>query len=122
MAKNILVADDDLTMMKLMSIEFENRNLDVIVRGAENGEEAMEAIQRTKPDLLVLDLRMPKADGFAVLERLKQDHADVPVVVLTNYDTADYREKCTMSGVKEFMVKHKMPLQTIFQRVTSYIS
>lgn len=121
MAKNILVADDDLTMMKLMSIEFDNRAMDVVVRAAENGEEAIEAINRTKPDLLVLDLRMPKADGFAVLEHLKQQNANVPVVVLTNYDTTDYREKCTMSGVKEYMVKHKMPLQQIFERVTAHI-
>lgn len=121
MAKNILVADDDLTMMKLMSIEFDNRAMDVVVRAAENGEEAIEAINRTKPDLLVLDLRMPKADGFAVLEHLKQQNANVPVVVLTNYDTTDYREKCTMSGVKEYMVKHKIPLQQIFERVTAHI-
>lgn len=121
MSKNILVADDDLTMMKLMSIEFDNRDMDVVVRSAENGEEAIAAINRTKPDLLVLDLRMPKADGFAVLEHLSKEHSDVPVVVLTNYDLPGYREKCTLSGVKEFMVKHKMPLQTIFQRVTSYV-
>ncbi len=121
MSKNILVADDDLTMMKLMSIEFDNRDLDVVVRAAENGEEAINAINRTKPDLLVLDLRMPKADGFAVLEHLQKSNPDVPVVVLTNYDTADYREKCTMSGVKEYIVKHKMPLQAIFERVTSYV-
>jgi len=121
MSKNILVADDDLTMMKLMSIEFDNRDMDVHVRSAENGEEAIAAINRTKPDLLVLDLRMPKSDGFAVLEHMAKEHADVPVVILTNYDTPAYREKCTTSGVKEFMVKHKMPLQTIFQRVTSYI-
>jgi len=121
MAKNILVADDDLTMMKLMSIEFDSRDLDVVVRSAENGMEAIEAINRTKPDLLVLDLRMPKADGFAVLEHLQKANADVPVVVLTNYDTPLYREKCTLSGVKEFMVKHKMPLQTIFERVSSYV-
>lgn len=122
MSKNILVADDDLTMMKLMSIEFDNRDMDVQVRSAENGEEAIAAINRTKPDLLVLDLRMPKADGFAVLEHMQKQHADVPVVVLTNYDSAAYREKCTVSNVKEFMVKHKMPLQAIFQKVTSYIA
>ncbi len=121
MQKNILVADDDLTMMKLMSIEFDNREMDIVVRSAENGEEAMNAIDRTKPDLVVLDLRMPKADGFAVMEHLKKQNADVPVIVLTNYDTADYREKCTLSGAKEYIVKHKMPLQTIFQRVTSYL-
>lgn len=122
MAKNILVADDDLTMMQLMSIDFTNKNMDVVVRSASDGVEAMDAIDRTKPDLLVLDLRMPKADGFAVLEHLQKTHSDVPVVVLTNYDLPDYREKCTTSGVKEFIVKHKMPLQGILQRVTAYVA
>lgn len=121
MAKNILVADDDLTIMKLMSIEFDARDMDVFVRSAENGEEAIEAIKRNKPDLLVLDLRMPKADGFAVLDHIQKEHADLPVVVLTNYDSPSYREKCTLSGVKDFMVKHRMPLQTILQRVSMYI-
>ncbi len=122
MPKNILVADDDLTMMKLMSIDFDNRDLDIVVRSAENGLDAMAAIDRTKPDLLVLDLRMPKADGFAVLEHLKNSSQEVPVVVLTNYDTPSYREQCTVSGVKEFMVKHKMPLQAILERITSYVA
>lgn len=122
MPKNILIADDDLTMMRLMSIEFDSKDLDVVVRSAENGEEAIAAVNRTKPDLLVLDLRMPRTDGFAVLEHMTKQHADVPVLVLTNYDTQDYREKCTLSGVKEYMVKHKVPLQTIFRKVTAHIA
>ena len=122
MRKNILIADDDLTMMKLISIDFTARALDVDVRSAENGEEAIAAIERTQPDLLVLDLRMPKVDGFAVLDHLSEQKKDFPVIVLSNDDLPESFERCTTFGVKEFLVKRHVPLQTILERVSAYVA
>lgn len=123
MSKTILVADDDSTIVKLFSLDAESRNRDVSIHSSGTGEETMEMLASHKPDILVLDIRMPKGDGFTVLEYLKKHNIDIPVVILTNYRTTEYLKKSkTYAQVKEYIVKHESRIDRIIDTVGSYLT
>ena len=80
----ILVVDDDPDILEAVKTVLESR--DYIVSTAKNGEEGLDMIRKSRPDLLILDLLMPKKDGFAVCRELKEHpkYADLPIVILTS--------------------------------------
>ncbi len=84
MAKQrILVVDDEPDLVKAIQIRLEQANYEVIV--AYNGQEALERARRDKPDLIILDLMLPKIDGFKVCRMLKFDgeNKQIPIIMLT---------------------------------------
>jgi DNA-binding NarL/FixJ family response regulator len=69
-----------------------------VVAEARDGEEAIELFRQHRPDLLLLDLRMPKIDGAGVIERLRADDAHARVIVLTTYDSAQDVHRAIEAG------------------------
>ncbi len=86
MAGKILIADDDPDVVEDLSILFEDEGYEIVVAG--DGSEALEKIKLENPDLIILDLLMPRVDGFAVFNMLKDPRwerwSGIPVVVLTS--------------------------------------
>lgn len=123
MSQTVLIADDDATIVKLFSLDAENRETNITIRSSATGEETIEMLSHSKPDVLVLDIRMPKGDGFTVLEYLQKHNINLPVVILTNYQSEDYVKKSkTFSQVKEYMIKHEMRIDRIIDTVGSYLT
>jgi len=83
LAEKILIVDDDREMVELIELFLGNAGYDTIV--AFSGEEALEKTFREKPDLMLLDIMMPKIDGWEVLRRIKNDPEvqDTPVAFIT---------------------------------------
>jgi len=81
----VLVADDDRDIVDLLTRTLKQRGYAVM--GAYDGKEAMAAVARTRPDAVLLDIRMPIMDGYEVLEALKTDPEtqDIPVVIMSAY-------------------------------------
>jgi NarL family two-component system response regulator YdfI len=121
MSARILIADDDQTICSLFSLDCETRGSDATVSTVASGDEAIIAIDRLKPQVLVLDLRMSKGDGFHVLEHLKETGSTIPVVVVTNYKNDAYEQRCKEYGVKNYMIKHEHPMSRIVDTVTACI-
>lgn len=117
MSHRILIADDDQTICTLFSLDCETRGSDAYVITASSGDEAIVAIDRLQPQVLVLDLRMSKGDGFHVLEHLKAIGSTMPVVVVTNYKNDAYEQRCKEFGVKQYMIKHEVPMSRIVDTV-----
>lgn len=89
--KMVLIVDDEPNIRQIVQMVFEElAGVQTIL--AEDGEEALDRVRAAKPDLILLDLMIPKMDGFEVLRRLKADPAtmSIPVVAVT----ACGREKC----------------------------
>ncbi len=86
MAHKILIADDDPDVVEDLSILFEDEGYEIVV--ASDGAETLEKIEQENPDLIILDLLMPRVDGFAVFNTLKDPKwerwSGIPVVVLTS--------------------------------------
>lgn len=121
MPHRILIVDDDQTVCSLFSLDCETRDIDVYVNGAATGDDAITAIERLRPQVLVLDLRMPKGDGFHVLEHLKSIGSTMPVVVVTNYKNEEYQRRCTEYGVRDYIIKHEQPMRRIVDTVHAYL-
>jgi len=83
MQKNILIADDDIDVVTFVSTVLEKSGYKVI--GAKDGEEALEKIKANRPDLIILDILMPKQSGIKLYRELKTDQSlkDIPVVILS---------------------------------------
>lgn len=122
MSKTILIADDDSMIMQIFSLNMEQNASDVRLHSASTGESTITAIETIKPDVLVLDIRMPQGDGFTVLDYLKKKKIDLPVVVLTNYRNDDYVTKCRAYGVKDYLVKHETKIDRIVERVNECLA
>jgi len=121
MSARILIVDDDQTVCSLFSLDCETRGSDVYVNAVASGDEAIVAIERLQPQVLVLDLRMAKGDGFHVLEHLKAIGSTMPVVVVTNYKNDAYVERCKEYGVRDYIIKHEQPMRRIVDTVHAYL-
>ncbi len=102
---DILVVDDEPEVARIMAmnLEFEGHR----VRVAHDGLEALREVEEKKPDCILLDIMMPKMDGFEVLKRLKKDPetSDIPVIVVTARDTDMDRLKGLGGGAVEYVAK-----------------
>jgi CheY-like chemotaxis protein len=104
MAKVLLVEDEPLVnRMYEKALRFEGHEVDVV----EDGEAALAKVASSKPDLILLDIMMPKMDGFAVLARLKENksYRNIPVVVLTNLAGDEDTKKALSLGAVSYLVK-----------------
>jgi DNA-binding response OmpR family regulator len=104
MAK-ILVVDDEEHIVMILKDSLEFSGFQVIT--AYNGEEALEAVQKEHPDLIVLDIGMPKMDGWEVCRRLKGNDSTktIPIIILTAYAQISDQKKGTSLGAERFISK-----------------
>ncbi len=103
--KRILVVDDEDNIVRTIADRLEMSGYQVVT--ASDGEEALDKVSSEKPDLIVLDIVMPKLDGHGVLERLKQMDASrhIPVIMLTAQSQADDVYRANAAGVDGYFVK-----------------
>jgi CheY-like chemotaxis protein len=102
---SVLVVDDSPEIASLLARWF--RADGFTVRIASNGEEALAAARADRPDLIVLDLAMPRMNGFQVLEAIRDDEhlALTPVVVLTGLQHGANLQRCRELGADEILLK-----------------
>lgn len=83
MSKRVLLCDDEIHILRAAEFKLKKAGYDVEI--AHDGQEAWEAIQVRRPDMLVTDFQMPRLDGFGLVRRLREDPAtaDLPVLMLT---------------------------------------
>jgi len=100
---HILVADDDKNTRRLMQAVLQADGYDVIT--AENGEAALEAMEREKVDLVVLDIMMPKMDGITVLKKIRAEGNTIPVLMLTAKSEIEDKVLGLDSGANDYLPK-----------------
>ncbi len=83
MAKQVLIVDDDQAAVKFLSVVLSEHGYDPVV--AHDGNEGLEKIRQAKPDLIILDVMMPKKSGLVLFKQLKKDeqYRDIPVLMVT---------------------------------------
>lgn len=119
MAKLLLIAEDDPFMGKMYSLALQSEGVEV--RIAVDGQDAIGAMEKQKPDLLLLDLLMPNMDGFEVLKHIQKKGYTFPVIILSNLSQDIDRQKCTELGAKDYFVKNETDLQDLATKVTTYL-
>jgi len=121
--KAVMVIEDDKFLSSLIKTRLEGDGYKVLQ--SFNGEEAIEAIKdgKSKPDLIILDLIMPKLSGFEVLEAFSTNPElnKIPVIVLSNLAQDSDIEKASRLGATEFFVKIRISVDDLAKKVKSMI-
>ena len=104
MIRVCLVEDQTIVRQGLRSLLALNKDIEVVAE-ASDGEEAIEAIEREKPDIILLDLRMPKLDGLGVLQRLRERGTSLPTLILTTFDDDTMLFEAVRAGAKGWLLK-----------------
>jgi DNA-binding NarL/FixJ family response regulator len=108
-AVRVLIVDDDALVragLEMMLGEFE----DIEVAGAvSDGTEVMAAVNQCRPDVVLMDIRMPQLDGLAATERLRARQDPPEVIILTTFDTDKHIRRALRAGASGFLLKHTPP-------------
>jgi len=117
----ILIVEDEKSLVEILKEEFKSHGYDVDI--AEDGERAMEKMIEKKPDLVLLDLLLPKKDGFAVMHDMKLDETlkNIPVVIISNLGQDEEIKRGLALGAIDYFVKSQHPLKEIVEKVRKYL-
>lgn len=110
---DILVAEDDAVLRSLYEKKFSMAGYDV--RSAADGEEAIKRIDEKAPDVLLLDIHMPKVDGFEVMRHYPRQNRTFPIVLLTNFGEAEFKLKALELGADDYFVKKDMTIRSLIE-------
>lgn len=115
--KKILFVEDEPALQESFQVALGERGYECLK--AMDGEEGLKMIRSEKPDLVLLDLVLPKKHGFEVLKETKSDPIlkDIPVIVLTNLENSEDVEKALELGATTYLVKANYSLEEIVQKV-----
>ncbi len=124
MAK-ILLVEDDAILVEMYQAKFELEGHDV--RVATNGEECLEVLKEHTPELILLDILMPKLNGFHVLKEIKKQPKlrQIPVILLTNLGEAEVdmnQELATALGVSDYLIKSRHTPDEVVEKVVRVLS
>jgi len=115
--KKILIVEDELPLLELMSDKLAAEGF-VVIR-AEDGEKGLELAKKNQPDLILLDILLPKIDGIEMLRRLRDDDwgAKAQVVLLTNLSDSEKVAEATKLGAYDYLVKSDWKLEDVVKKV-----
>jgi len=107
--KKILIADDRRQVVELVRVSLEGEDYKIV--DASDGKEALKRVRLEKPDLILLDVVMPKMDGFEVCRQLKKDPQtqEIPIIMLTAKGQEVDKEKARQVGVRDYITKPFSP-------------
>lgn len=109
---DILVVDDEASVVEVVGLYLRREGF--VVRTAHNGLEALAAVEQNRPDLLILDLMLPKVDGIEIMHRLRYDAGiDVPVIMLTARGQETDRIYGLEIGADDYIVKPFSPAELV---------
>ncbi|OHB10017.1 MAG: hypothetical protein A3G05_01860 [Candidatus Zambryskibacteria bacterium RIFCSPLOWO2_12_FULL_45_14] len=120
--KKILVIDDDETFQKAISTKLELLTYQVVL--ASDGEEGLSKAVTEKPDLILLDIKMPKLDGLAFLKKLRANEGGlkIPVIITSNLSSIDKISEGVSLGIKGYILKSNETLDTITKEIAAALN
>lgn len=119
--KKILLVEDDVALSAVYRSRLEIEGFDV--REANNGEDALSATVEYRPDLILLDVMMPKISGFDVLDILRNtpETANVRIIMLTALSQPKDKERAESLGVDDYLVKSQVVIGDVVARVKHHL-
>ena len=114
MPKKILVVDDDLTNVTLIQNRLEQKGFEVIL--ARDGDVGLEKAKKEKPDLIILDVEMPRMNGYTFIVELRKDESAkvIPILVLTAHE--EVQPVFELKGVKGYLLK-PIDFDKLFEKI-----
>jgi DNA-binding NarL/FixJ family response regulator len=102
---NVVLVDDSLLVRERVASIISEIPGAKVIGEAGNSIEAIELVRKTKPDVVILDIKMPGESGLQVLRKLKNEFEGLKIIMLTNYSDSQYKAECLMHGADYFLCK-----------------
>lgn len=117
----ILIVEDEEILGKVLEEKFEDNDFKVSI--AKDGESVLPMAKKFNPDIILLDLILPKLDGLEVLAKLKSDEdlRDIPVIMLSNLNEDDKIKQALNLGAVDYMTKIQHPINEVIDKVNKYV-
>src|SRR6185436_8167806 len=117
----ILIVEDEEILLTALSEELKQEGFEVV--GAKDGIEGVEKTASEKPDLILLDLVMPKLDGIGALKQMKENETtkEIPVVILTNLSDYDKVSDALALGAMDYLVKANYRLEELINKIKTVL-
>ncbi|MCD4705730.1 response regulator [bacterium] len=115
----ILIVEDERPLADLLSSKLQKEGYDV--ENAFDGQEGYEKIGKFKPDLILLDIIMPKMDGYEVMEKMNEDNSKIPVIIISNSGQPVEIEKTKKLGAIDHLIKTEFSPSDVLEKVRNYV-
>jgi len=115
--KKILIIEDEEVLSNLLQKKLSQEGYQVDITG--NGQKGLEKIRKNKPDLILLDIIMPKMGGFEVMEELHKDEElkDIPIIIISNSGQPVEIDRAKKLGVRDWLIKTNFDPQEVIDKV-----
>lgn len=120
---SVLLVEDEMKLSR-MYVKF-LMNMGAVVKVAFDGVQGLDMLENEKPDIILLDLMMPRMNGYDMLKAAREKHAvgDVPVIILTNLkDRPEDVEKIQALGVSDYLIKSDTNLQELLSKIHMHVA
>ena len=119
--KKILIIEDEKTLSDVLKNKLTSEGFEVALAG--DGQEGLTKIKEFEPDLILLDIMMPKLDGYQVLEKIKEDTTmpKVPVVIISNSGQPVEIDRALQLGAKDYLVKAQFTPEEVMEKVKKFL-
>lgn len=117
----VLIVEDSPLFRKLLKETLHSRFPSMDISEAENGKEALQKVDDLPPDLIFMDIKLPGENGLELTAKIKTKYPNVTVIVLTSYDTQEYREAATQAKANYFLSKGSSTRESILTLIKSIL-
>ncbi len=117
----ILIIEDEKLLGEMYRDKFIQDRFEVVL--VDSAEEGLKIVPKEKPDLILLDILLPRENGINFLKQLKKNPeiASIPVVVFSNFDDPKTKKEAFQLGVKEYLIKTNFTPQQIIEKIKNYL-
>ncbi len=117
----ILIVDDNDVFRQILKTTLQESFPTIAIGEAADGDEALEKVDTSLPDLIFMDIRLPGENGLELTKKIKATHPNITILILTCYDTPDYREFAFQYGADHFLAKTDLDHTELEELVKSYL-
>lgn len=125
MSKKIFIVEDDITLLSSLQAKFSVEGFDVIVHnGAGDVNDVVKLLKVSIPNFVILDLILPRIDGFELLGLIKANDvlAKIPVFIFSNLSDNDSKDKCQRLGAEQYFVKSEFNIDQFIEKIKKIIA
>lgn len=119
--KKVLIIEDEKILLEMYRDKFKKGGLRIIE--AQDAQEGLDVAKKQKPDLIILDILLPRENGLLFLEKKKNipEISSIPVIAFSNFDDPETKEKAIMLGVKDYIIKSNYTPGEVLEKIKKYL-
>ncbi len=119
--KKVLIIEDEKILLEMYQDKFKKEGFQVI--GAQDTQEGLDVAKKQKPDLIILDILLPRENGIAFLKKRKNipEVFSIPVVAFSNFDDPETKERAIALGAKDYIIKSNYTPQEVVKKIKKYL-